>query len=70
MRAFDQNKGCGNITEGFRVHYNLIRNHQALSINPGEAAGLPRIDGFRWLEILKKATDEALHMKYRVYVQK
>jgi len=63
MRAFDQNDGCGNIMEGFRVHYNLIRNHQALSITPGEAAGLPRIDGFRWLEILKKATDEALHMK-------
>jgi hypothetical protein len=23
---------------------------------PGEVAGLPKIDGFRWLEILKKAT--------------
>jgi hypothetical protein len=44
--------------EGFRVHYNLIREHQTLGAMPGEVAGLLKIDGFRWLEILKKATKE------------
>jgi putative transposase len=57
MRAFDQDKGCGNIMEGFRVHYNLIREHQTLGTTPGEIAGLPKIEGFRWLEVLKKAID-------------
>ena len=56
MRGFDNDTGCNTIMEGFRVHYNLIRDHQALGANPGEIAGLPKIDGFRWLEILKKAT--------------
>jgi transposase-like protein len=56
MRGFDTDSGCSMIMEGFRVHYNLIRDHQTLGVTPGEVAGLPKIDGFRWLEILKKAT--------------
>jgi putative transposase len=58
MRGFDQDNGCATISEGFRVHYNLIRDHQTLGVTPGEVAGLPKIDGFRWLEVLKKATKE------------
>ncbi len=56
MRGFDQDNGCATLSEGFRVHYNLIRDHQTLGITPGEKAGLLRIDGFRWLEVLKKST--------------
>jgi len=46
--------------EGFRVHYNLVRNHQALGMTPGEVAGLSKIDGFKWLEILKKASVDSI----------
>lgn len=56
MRGFDKEDGCKTIMEGFRVHYNLIRDHQSLGITPGEAVGLPKIEGFRWLNVLKKAT--------------
>lgn len=56
MRGFDQDIGCANIMEGFRVHYNLIRDHQSLGVTPGVVAGLPKIDGFRWFEVLKMAT--------------
>jgi transposase-like protein len=55
MRGFDKDGGCKTIMEGFRVHYNLIRDHQTLGVTPGEVAGLPKIEGFRWLEVLKKA---------------
>jgi putative transposase len=56
MRGFDQDNGCATLSEGFRVHYNLIRDHQSLDATPGEVAGLPHIDGFRWLEVLRKST--------------
>jgi len=52
MRGFDQKV----LMEGFRVHYNLVRNHQALGCTPSEATGNLNIDGFRWLDIIKKAT--------------
>jgi len=48
MRGFDQdNNGCAMLSEGFRVHYNLIRDHQTLGVTPGEVTGLSKIDGFR-----------------------
>ena len=56
MRGFDQEHGCVNIMEGFRVHYNLVKNHQALCCTPCEATGILGIDGFRWLKIIEKAT--------------
>jgi len=56
MRGFDQEHGCKVLMEGFRVHYNLVRNHQALGCTPSEATGNLNIDGFRWLDIIKKAT--------------
>jgi putative transposase len=56
MRGFDKDGGCSSLMEGFRVHYNLVREHQGLGATPGEIAGLPKIDGFRWLEVLKKAS--------------
>lgn len=56
MRGFDKDGGCANIMEGFRVYYNLIRNHQTLGVTPGEIAGLPKVDGFKWFEVLKMAT--------------
>lgn len=60
MRGFDQDNGCASLMEGFRVHYNLVKTHQTLGTTPGVAAGLESIDGFRWLEVLKQAT-EACH---------
>ena len=55
MRAFDNPRGAATVAEGFRVHYNLVREHQALGMTPGEAVGIPVGDGFRWLTILKEA---------------
>jgi putative transposase len=56
MRGFDNPMGTAALMEGFRAHYNLVRPHMALGTTPGDAAGLPKIDGFRWSEILKLAT--------------
>jgi len=45
--------------EGFHVHYNLVKSHQALGCTPCEATGNTNIDGFRWFEVLKMATDKS-----------
>lgn len=55
MRGFDTRDGTAALSEGFRVHYNLVREHQALGATPGSLAGLPQVGGFRWHEILKMA---------------
>lgn len=59
MRAFDNDRGAAALNEGQRVHYNLVREHQALRSTPGEAAGLEPIEGFRWLAVLARAVVEA-----------
>jgi putative transposase len=56
MRGFDNDQGTSALAEGVRVHYNLVRTHQAIKMTPGEAAGIPTGDGFRWLTVLKEAT--------------
>lgn len=56
MRAFDGEPGTAILAEGFRVHYNLVRDHQALGMTPGEAAGIPLGDGFRWKRIIEEAS--------------
>lgn len=56
MRGFDQEHGCQTLMDGFRVHYNLVKKHQALGCTPSEATGNALIDGFKWLNIIKKAT--------------
>lgn len=56
MRAFDNLSGAYGLAEGFRVHYNLVRKHQALGMTPGEAAGIPVGPHFRWKAILEAAT--------------
>lgn len=58
MRAFDSDKGAAALAEGWRVHYNLVRTHQALGTTPAVAAGLPPLVGFRWLEAIKAASRE------------
>lgn len=55
MRGFDNDDGAAALAEGFRVHYHLVRPHQALETTPGEAAGLSALDGFRWKTLLEKA---------------
>jgi putative transposase len=55
MRAFDGEPGTATLTEGLRVHYNLVREHQALGMTPGEAAGIPLGDGFRWKTVIEHA---------------
>lgn len=40
MRGFDKNEGCEDLMHGFRVHYNAVRDRQALGVTPAEAAGL------------------------------
>jgi putative transposase len=55
MRGFHSDKGSKVLMEGFRVHYNLVRTHSALSTTPGVASGLPSPGGFRWKGILEEA---------------
>ena len=56
MRAFDQDHGAAMLMDGWRVHYDMIRTHQAIGKTPAEAAGIPSLDGFKWAELLKLAT--------------
>lgn len=58
MRAFDQDHGAAMLMDGWRVHYDMIRTHQALGKTPAEAAGMPSLEGFKWYELLKLATHE------------
>ncbi|MGA7861654.1 MAG: DDE-type integrase/transposase/recombinase [Thermoplasmata archaeon] len=55
MRGFDNERGTGALMEGYRAHYNLVRDHQTLGKTPGEAAGFKPLSGFRWHELLKRA---------------
>jgi transposase-like protein len=56
MRAFDQDHGAAMLMDGWRVHYDMIRTHQAIGKTPAEAAGIPSLNGFKWHELLKLAT--------------
>lgn len=56
MRGFDNPEGCANLMEGFRVHYNLVKNHQSLGCTPSEATGKTNLNSFKWLKIIEKAT--------------
>jgi hypothetical protein len=58
MRAFKTKGGASALAEGFRVHYNLVKTHQTLGMTPGEAAGIPTGDGFRWRRVLAAATSD------------
>jgi len=55
MRAFDQDHGAAMLMDGWRVHYDMIRTHQAIGKTPAEAAGIPSLNGFKWAELLKLA---------------
>jgi hypothetical protein len=52
---FDQEDGAAAIMEGWRVHYDMVRTHQALGKTPAEAADISPLVGFKWLELLKRA---------------
>lgn len=58
MRGFDNDRGTAALMEGFRAHYNLVRNHQTLRMTPAVAAGMPGLSGFRWHELLKRAAPQ------------
>jgi len=55
MRAFDNEGGSSALMEGLRAHYNLVRDHEAVGMTPGEAAGIPMGSGFRWRKIIEGA---------------
>jgi hypothetical protein len=55
MRAFTSEYGSPSLMEGFRAHYNLVREHQTLGMTPGEAVGIPAGVGFRWRAIIEEA---------------
>ncbi len=55
MRGFDTDKGCAALAEGFRAHYNLVRDHEAIGMTPGDAAGIAPLTGFGWLDLVQKA---------------
>ena len=56
MRAYDNLPGAEALSEGWKVHYNMVRKHLAIGMTPGEAAGLPDLGGFKWRTILDLAT--------------
>lgn len=56
MRGFDTMHGTAALMDGYRVHYNLVRDHITLGSTPGVAAGLSELGGFRWRAILDLAT--------------
>ncbi len=58
MRGFDTDRGTGALMEGFRAHYNLVRDHQSLGTTPGVAAGFAPLGGFRWAELIKRAAPQ------------
>ena len=60
MRAFDQEEGAAALMDGWRVHYDMIRTHQAIGKTPAEAADIAPLVGFKWLELLKLATTRDL----------
>jgi transposase-like protein len=53
MRAYDNDRGAEALSQGWQVHYNLVRTHLALGTTPGIAAGLPELGGFRWRALLE-----------------
>ncbi len=55
MRAFDGATGASALSEGHRVHYNLVREHEAIGMTPGEAAGIPLPSEMRWKAIIELA---------------
>jgi transposase-like protein len=56
MRAFDGETGAAALMDGWRVHYDMIRTHQVIGMTPAEAADIPALSGFKWHELLKRAT--------------
>lgn len=56
MRAFDNPDGAAGLTDGFRIHYDMVRIHHAIGKTPAEAAGLEPLTGFKWLEVIKAAS--------------
>lgn len=58
MRAYDNDLGAEALSEGWKVHYNLVRDHLALGTTPGVAAGIAPLGGFRWRELLKRAASQ------------
>jgi transposase-like protein len=55
MRAYDNDAGAAALSEGWQVHYNLVRDHLALGTTPGVAAGIAPIPGFRWRQLIEMA---------------
>jgi hypothetical protein len=55
MRAYDNEDGAEALSLGWKVHYNMIRDHLALGTTPGVAAGIAPLPGFRWRAILDLA---------------
>lgn len=55
MRAYDNDLGAADLSAGWQVHYNMVREHLALGSTPGVAAGMAPIQGFRWREIIEAA---------------
>lgn len=56
IRGLGTSDGAARLTDGFLVHYGMIRAHQAIGKAPAEAAGLPPLSGFKGLEVTKAAS--------------
>lgn len=56
MRAYDNDDGAAALSEGWRVHYNAVRNHLALGTTPALMAHIPDLGTFRWRTLIDRAT--------------
>ena len=56
MRAYDNDRGAAALSEGWRVHYDMVKTHLTLGTTPGIVAGLPDLGTFRWRTLLDLAT--------------
>lgn len=63
MRAYDNDTGAAALSEGWRVHYNVVRDHMALGTTPGLKAGLPDLGEFRWKELIIRASEYAAEVE-------
>ena len=57
MRVYDNDRGAESLSQGYRVHYNLVKEHMTLGKTPGEAAGIKSFSGFKWRGIIEKGVE-------------
>ena len=63
IRGFKSNKTAQNLINGHRLYYNYIRPHTTLGTTPSAKAGLWKLEGNRWLDLMEKANENEVPEK-------